>query len=341
MDLFTIDTKGAEEEGGIIFSNDEDDADDSNGEEPVEFEDENKEGDHSSQLDDEASNTDAETSDDCGEEVGGREEVEWSDRSDEEQDSGGIKEEDNISEVSAEPVDRKMNNLFEESSDEEEIVKVSKRFQLFSNEPRKSERQIVKPKKNVFDFSEVYINFDMDSFGQTTATETLQSARKSEVDELLAKKSIAHQPGFNQLDCLPHSDLSKKKARKIRQIEREKSKGDKWFNMPATEVTEEVKRDLEMLQMRSALDPKTFYKKNDLKVLPKYFQIGRVVDNAADFYHSRIPKKDRKRTMVDELLADAEFQQRSKKKYKEIVAEKQQTHHKAHRQAKKLKGRKK
>lgn len=43
--------------------------------------------------------------------------------------------------------------------------------------------------------------------------------------------------------------------------------------MPATEITEEVKRDLEVLQMRSVLDPKTFYKKNDLKVLPKYFQV--------------------------------------------------------------------
>lgn len=38
-------------------------------------------------------------------------------------------------------------------------------------------------------------------------------------------------------------------------------------------------------------------------------QVGTVVDNAADFYHSRIPKKERKRTIVEELLADAEFRQ--------------------------------
>lgn len=43
--------------------------------------------------------------------------------------------------------------------------------------------------------------------------------------------------------------------------------------MPAPEVTEEVKNDLKILQMRAALDPKRFYKKNDLKVLPKYFQV--------------------------------------------------------------------
>lgn len=38
-------------------------------------------------------------------------------------------------------------------------------------------------------------------------------------------------------------------------------------------------------------------------------QVGTVVDNPVDFYHSRVPKKDRKRNMVEELLADAEFRQ--------------------------------
>lgn len=65
------------------------------------------------------------------------------------------------------------------------------------------------------------------------------------------------------------------------------------------------------------------------------------MDNAADFYHSRVPKKERKRTMVDELLADAEFQKRSKQKFKEIVAEKQQFKSRAHKQAKRLKRKKK
>lgn len=37
------------------------------------------------------------------------------------------------------------------------------------------------------------------------------------------------------------------------------------------------------------------------------FQVGTVVDNPVDFYSSRIPKKQRKRTIVEELLADAEF----------------------------------
>ncbi|RXN39334.1 deoxynucleotidyltransferase terminal-interacting 2-like protein [Labeo rohita] len=92
--------------------------------------------------------------------------------------------------------------------------------------------------------------------------------------------------------------------------------------MRAPELTEELKNDLKALKMRSAMDPKRFYKKNDREGLPKYFQVGTVVDNPVDFYSSRIPKKQRKRTIVEELLADAEFRSYNKKKYHEIMAEK-------------------
>lgn len=43
------------------------------------------------------------------------------------------------------------------------------------------------------------------------------------------------------------------------------------------------------------------------------------MEGAADFYSGRIPKSQRKRTLVDELLADSSFRAYQKKKYKEIV----------------------
>merc|ERR1712210_191969 len=79
--------------------------------------------------------------------------------------------------------------------------------------------------------------------------------------------------------------------------------GKDWFNMPALELTEERKADMEGL--------------------PKYFQIGTVVDNAADFYTDRVPNKARKSTMVDELPADAEFKKFQKRKYVEIIKDKE------------------
>jgi hypothetical protein len=75
--------------------------------------------------------------------------------------------------------------------------------------------------------------------------------------------------------------------------------------MTSNELNEEKNNDLLALSMRRGWDPKRFYKKNDNKHLPKFLQIGTVVETAQHFYHSRVPKKDRKRTLVEELLADS------------------------------------
>ena len=88
-------------------------------------------------------------------------------------------------------------------------------------------------------------------------------------DTLKKVESVA--PGDNKLEIKPK--LGKKATKKFKKLEREKTKGDAWYGMPAHEVTEEVKRDLEVLKMRDALDPKRFYKKNSSKELPKYFQV--------------------------------------------------------------------
>ncbi|CAH1111100.1 unnamed protein product [Psylliodes chrysocephalus] len=161
---------------------------------------------------------------------------------------------------------------------------------------------------------------------------------KIDVKKILEKSIIT--PDFEKLHVVPPIDISDKKLKQQRRKERDLTKGSKWYGLPATELTDEVKRDLEVLQMRSVLDPKHFYKKNDLKVLPKYFQIGKVMDAPLDFYNDRVPKKQRKKTLVDELLADAEFNKYNKRKYKEIIEEKQKTHYKAWRQAKRLKKKK-
>ena len=67
------------------------------------------------------------------------------------------------------------------------------------------------------------------------------------------------------------------------------------------------------------------------------FQVGRVVDSPADFYSSRIPKKERKRTIVDELMADAELKQYTKRKHQEILNADPKRRRKAQRYAKKMK----
>jgi len=47
-------------------------------------------------------------------------------------------------------------------------------------------------------------------------------------------------------------------------------------------------------------------------------QVGRVISAPGEFYSSRIPRKQRKRTLVEELLANEEARSYHKKKYLEL-----------------------
>lgn len=156
--------------------------------------------------------------------------------------------------------------------------------------------------------------------------------REDDIEKIL-KTSAILKPEFMQQTCVTPYYVSKSSVKKQNRKEREKTKGPGWFNMTAPEMTEEVRQDLEILQMRSVLDPKRHYK-SDMKVLPKYFQMGHVVDNHAEFYSSRIPKKDRKRTLADEIIHDEETLRYQKKKYNEIILKKQKKQFNLHSQKK-------
>ncbi|NWZ63370.1 TDIF2 protein, partial [Acrocephalus arundinaceus] len=163
----------------------------------------------------------------------------------------------------------------------------------------------------------LYISFDAKN--QKPRSSVIEPLKEKKKDQLLQKSVIT--PDFERKECVPPYRESLHQLKKQRRAEREKTTGDGWFGMRAPEITSELKNDLKVLKMRASLDPKHFYKKNDRDGLPKYFQVGTVVDSPIDFYHSRIPKKQRKRTIVEELLADSEFRRYNKKKYQEIMSE--------------------
>jgi len=168
------------------------------------------------------------------------------------------------------------------------------------------------------DISDSYVSFGVQD-RQTGLTASAKSSALILTDEV-RKKLEEGAPGDKIHEIKPK--LGKKALKKKKELERHKTKGDAWYGMPATEVTEEIKNDLEVLQMRGALDPKRFYKKNANKELPKYFQVGRYVNNPVEFYSDRGTAKNKKKSLVDELMADAEFQRYNKRKYTEIIADK-------------------
>jgi hypothetical protein len=72
--------------------------------------------------------------------------------------------------------------------------------------------------------------------------------------------------------------------------------------------------------MRSILDPKRFYKKenSNKNQVPEYSQVGTVIEGPTEFFSARLSNKDRKRTFVEEVLAAEKSSQRFKSKYRDI-----------------------
>ncbi|KAK9519277.1 hypothetical protein VZT92_022018 [Zoarces viviparus] len=203
----------------------------------------------------------------------------------------------------------------EEGDDDDEDAE----FLFSSRNPQLKEMSSrIDPGFRVKELGGLYINFD-GSKSKPVSTSLRKLKEKKILDEVMKKSVIG--PEFEKKDAVPPYSESKHAVKLKNRTERAKSTGDGWFNMKAPEITPEVKGDLQVLKMRGSMDPKRFYKKNDRDGFPKYFQVGTVVDNPVDFYHSRLPKRARKRTMVEELLSDAEFRHNNKKKYQHIVKE--------------------
>ncbi|XP_008583545.1 PREDICTED: deoxynucleotidyltransferase terminal-interacting protein 2 [Galeopterus variegatus] len=221
------------------------------------------------------------------------------------------KEEEEEEKSEEEPSDSDRNKD-SEFSDEDDLLNSTKSKLL------KLTSSSIDPGLSIKQLGGLYINFNADKLQSNK--KTLTQIKEKKKSELLRKAVIT--PDFEKNYCVPPYSESKCQLQKKRRKERQKTAGDGWFGMKAPELTDELKNDLKALKMRASMDPKRFYKKNDRDGFPKYFQIGTIVDNPADFYHSRIPKKQRKRTIVEELLADSEFRRFNRRKYSEIMAEK-------------------
>ena len=91
---------------------------------------------------------------------------------------------------------------------------------------------------------------------------------------------------------------------KERRAQREATAGKAWGEMPKVELTEELKADLKALQLRNFIYPSRFYKTNDSKKLPQYFQIGTIVTDKNDMRTERLTKKEAKGSLAQQFLRD-------------------------------------
>ena len=105
-------------------------------------------------------------------------------------------------------------------------------------------------------------------------------------------------------------------------LEKEKARaGDQWFNLPRTDLTPELKRDLQLLRMRSVLDPKRHYKKDNANgQAPGFSQVGTLIEGPTEYFSARIPYTERKRTLLEEVLVGEASTGRFKRKYNNVQA---------------------
>lgn len=106
---------------------------------------------------------------------------------------------------------------------------------------------------------------------------------------------------------------------------KQKTTGPSWFDLPAPAEADipRLYREIEALRLRNQLDPKRFYRKDEgegkgIKGLPKHFAIGTIVSTTTPFgtgSSDNLPRAERKRTLVDELVDDAEARRYAKKKF--------------------------
>lgn len=83
-----------------------------------------------------------------------------------------------------------------------------------------------------------------------------------------------------------------------------RSMGDGWLGMRPSPMTHSLRTDLALIRNRNCLDPKRFYKSNDVQIGERMVQVGNVIEGASEFYSSRLIKRQRRSNLTEEVLAD-------------------------------------
>jgi hypothetical protein len=78
-------------------------------------------------------------------------------------------------------------------------------------------------------------------------------------------------------------------------------------------MDEDIKRDLKVISMRNHLDPKRFYKNPDKP--GKILHVGTVIEGRGEYKSSRLTRRERKQTIVEEVLADKSLKNYTKKTF--------------------------
>ncbi|KAH9480483.1 rRNA-processing protein fcf2 [Psilocybe cubensis] len=235
---------------------------------------------------------------------------------------------DSDSSEDEEPITQEyLNLLFEKARKNAEDAE--KRSQAISDETGKEEEvitlddemQIPLPKLNPGKLPAPYIQLGETRFDGPSS---IRDPEVERTEKATASMSVPAPP-------LPPAELSKSGkplTKKERKQIKNKTAGPDWFDLPAPSEADlpRLYREVEALRLRNQLDPKRFYKKDEgegkgIKGLPKYFAIGTILPSKTPFgtpSGDNLTRANRKRTLVDELVDDAEAKRYAKKKFEDL-----------------------
>mmetsp|Transcript_32512 Transcript_32512/g.56243 ORF Transcript_32512/g.56243 Transcript_32512/m.56243 type:complete len:167 (-) Transcript_32512:1321-1821(-) len=146
---------------------------------------------------------------------------------------------------------------------------------------------------------------------QALLTPAESNSKQAEVAKLLAEKTTLYK--VIEESSLP--PLIKK-----RQKVKEETAGPNWFNMKAPEMTPELKQEVSALMLRRYVDPKHFYKKNDIPKPPKFFQIATILDSPLETRSQRLPKSERAGSLAEQMMKEDAKIQFTHRKFDEIMS---------------------
>ena len=102
--------------------------------------------------------------------------------------------------------------------------------------------------------------------------------------------------------------------------------GKGWFSFqssldPSTshsqsDASETLMKDLQVIKNRNYLDPKKFYKSSDK--FGKHLQVGTVIEGTGEYFSSRLTKVERRKTILDEVMADRGTRKYANRKFSEV-----------------------
>jgi hypothetical protein len=183
-----------------------------------------------------------------------------------------------------------------------------------------TERLIGKKKEKRLRLADALIKTNIIDSSMRTISNPVVSVQKMNSAEKV--NGIAEQASKKLLEQVKKAEVKVvPKEQKQKKADIGAAASSEWFGIKSMANQPGAREAIELLRMRGYMDSKKFFKKDtklEKGILPQVFQLGTVVAGAHEFYSSRLSKKERAPSIVDEILRDKNRVQFVKRKFEDV-----------------------